>query len=157
MQLPQRLAALPIGVGVDEIVEAFGFGEIELAVLEGAAGEFAGLGGAHILERRQRGEQRGQHRAAAMDVEFGDVFAGGAGGARKPEHHGIVDRPLAWSGQQGPRGHRGVGILPASAESTGPACGPETRTMAMALGARPLDSAKMVWSRGCMPYLSSRS
>ena len=51
LQLPQRLAALPIGVGVNEIVEAFGFGEIELAVLECAAGEFAGLGGAHILER----------------------------------------------------------------------------------------------------------
>ena len=44
LQLTQRLAALPIGVGVNEIVETFGLGEIELAVLEGAAGEFAGLG-----------------------------------------------------------------------------------------------------------------
>ena len=43
-QLTQRLAALPIGVGMNEIVETFGFGEIELAVLERAAGEFAGLG-----------------------------------------------------------------------------------------------------------------
>ena len=31
-QLTQRLAALAVGVGVDEIVETFGFGEIELAV-----------------------------------------------------------------------------------------------------------------------------
>jgi hypothetical protein len=30
---------------------------------------------------------------------------------------------------------------------------PETRTMAIALGARPDDSAKMVWSRGCIAYL----
>ena len=47
-QLPQRLAALPVGVGMDEIVEAFGLGQIELAVLERAPGEFAGLGRAQI-------------------------------------------------------------------------------------------------------------
>ena len=50
LQLTQRLAALPVGVGMDQIVETFGLGEIELAVLERAAGEFAGLGGAHIFE-----------------------------------------------------------------------------------------------------------
>ena len=43
-QLPQRLAALPIGVGMDQIVETFGLGQIELAILEGAPGKFAGLG-----------------------------------------------------------------------------------------------------------------
>ena len=32
-----------------------------------------------------------------------------------------------------------------------------TRTMAMALGGRPVDSAKMVWSRGCIAYLCGRS
>ena len=41
-QLAQRLAALPVGVGVNEIVEAFGLGQIELAVLERAAGKLAG-------------------------------------------------------------------------------------------------------------------
>ena len=44
LQLAQRLAALPIGVGMDEIVETFGLGQIELAVLERAPGKFAGLG-----------------------------------------------------------------------------------------------------------------
>ena len=35
---------------MNQIVEALGLGQIELAVLEGAPGEFARLGGAHILE-----------------------------------------------------------------------------------------------------------
>ena len=52
-QLTQRLAALAIGVGVNEIVEAFSFGEVELAVLEGAARKLAGLGRAKIFYRRQ--------------------------------------------------------------------------------------------------------
>jgi hypothetical protein len=51
---------------------------------------------------------------------------------------------------------RGGGILPASAVTTGPACGPDTRTMAIALGGRPDDNAKMVWSRECMAYLFPR-
>jgi hypothetical protein len=44
--------------------------------------------------------------------------------------------------------------LPASKVSAVPACGPDTRTMEIALGGRPDDSAKMVCSRGCIPYLS---
>ena len=88
-----------------------------------------------------------------MDVKFGDVFAGRAGRSRKPEHDRIVDRLPVGVAKQRAGGHRGAGSLPASAVSTGPACGPETRTMAIALGGRPDDSAKMVWSRGCMAYL----
>jgi hypothetical protein len=49
----------------------------------------------------------------------------------------------------------GVGSLPASEVIAVLACGPETRTMAMALGGRPDDNAKMVCSRGCIAYLSS--
>ena len=48
LQLPQRLAALAIRVGVNEIVEALGLGEIELAVLERAARELARLSRARI-------------------------------------------------------------------------------------------------------------
>ena len=39
---------------------------------------------------------------------------------------------------------RGDGNLPASAVTTFPASGPETRTRAIALGSRPDDNAKMV-------------
>ena len=48
--MAQRLAALPIGVGMNEIVETFGLRQIELAVLESAAGEFAGLGRSDIFD-----------------------------------------------------------------------------------------------------------
>ena len=154
LQLAQRLAALPLGVGVDQIVETFDLGEIELAVLERAAGEFAGLRRPHILECRERGEQRGQHRAAAVDLQFGDVLAGRAGRPRKPEHHRLVDRLPLGVAQQRPRRHprrrhfagqrRQRRLRPAD---------PETRTTAIALGGRPDDSAKMVWSRGCIAYL----
>ena len=155
LQLTQRLAALPVGVGMDQIVEAFGFGEIELAVFESAAGKFARLGRPHIFKSRQRREQRSEHRASAMNMKLGDVFAGRAGRSRKPQHHRVIDRPLAYIVQQraggrprrrhfsGERGQRRRGL------------GPETRTMAIALGGRPDDRAKMVWSRGCIAYLSS--
>ena len=95
LQLAQRLAALPVRVGVNEIVESFGLGEIELAILERAPGKLAGLGGANIVKSGQRREQRRQHRASAMDMKLRDVFAGRAGRSRKPQHHSIVDRPLA--------------------------------------------------------------
>ncbi|WP_249137356.1 hypothetical protein [Bradyrhizobium tropiciagri] len=35
---------------------------------------------------------------------------------------------------------------------TDPAIGPDSLTMAIALGGRPEDNAKMVWSRGCIAY-----
>jgi hypothetical protein len=31
-----------------------------------------------------------------MDVKFGDVFPGRAGRSGKPEHNGIIDRPLTY-------------------------------------------------------------
>jgi len=37
-----------------------------------------------------------------------------------------------------------AGFLPPSAVNADPSCGPETRTMAIALGGRPDDNAKMV-------------
>ena len=107
LQLTQRLAALPVSVGMDEIVEAFGFGEIELAVFKRAAGEFAGLGRPHIFKTRQRREQGSQHGASAMDVKLGDVFAGRAGRSGKPEHHRVIDRPLADIVEQRPGRHSG--------------------------------------------------
>ncbi|WP_225161938.1 hypothetical protein [Bradyrhizobium sp. BRP56] len=35
---------------------------------------------------------------------------------------------------------------------TDSAIGPDNLTMAIALGGRPEDNAKMVWSRGCIAY-----
>ena len=53
-RLPERLAPLRLGLGVDEVGEALGFGEVELAVLEGAAGELSRLGGPQAVERPPR-------------------------------------------------------------------------------------------------------
>jgi hypothetical protein len=59
LQLAQRLAALTIGVGMNEIVEALGLGQVELAVLEGAPGELAGFRRARIRNLRNCGKERG--------------------------------------------------------------------------------------------------
>jgi hypothetical protein len=102
-QLAQRLLALPIGVGMDQVVETLGLGEIEFSIFERAAGELARLGRPHILECRERCEQGRQHRAAAMDVKFRDVLAGRARRSGKPQYHRIVDRLPGGVAQQGPR------------------------------------------------------
>ena len=49
LELAKRLAALRLGLGADQVGEAFDRGEVELAVLERAAGELAGLGRAQAL------------------------------------------------------------------------------------------------------------
>ena len=64
--MAQRLAALAIGVGMNQIVEAFSFGEIELAVLEGAPREFPGLGRPQTYECFRLNCERS--RAALMRV-----------------------------------------------------------------------------------------
>jgi hypothetical protein len=107
---------------VDEIVETFGLGEIELAVLERAAGEFPGLRRPDLVEGGERGKQRGQHGAPAVDVKFHNVLAGRAGRMRKPKHHRIIDRLPAGVAEQsaggdarrgrlaGQRGQDGTGL-----------------------------------------------
>ena len=129
---------------MDEIVESFGLGQIELAVLESAPGKFPGLGWPNIFECGQRREQSRQHRASAMDVKFRNVFTGRAGRTRKPQHHRIVDRPLADIPKQRAGGHSRRRQFASQRGQRFPACGPETRTNAIALGGRPDDNAKMV-------------
>jgi hypothetical protein len=96
---------LPIGVGVDQIVEAFGLGQIELAILERAPGEFARLRRTDISETRERCEQRRKYRPPAMNVKFRDVLAGRARRSRKPQHDCIVDRLAVCIPQQRPHRH----------------------------------------------------
>ena len=79
---------------MDQIVEAFGLGETELAVLECAPGKLARLRCAHILEGRECSEQRREHRAPAMDVKLRNILASRACGCWKPKDNRIVDRLL---------------------------------------------------------------
>ena len=87
----KRLAALRIGVGVDQIGETFDGGEVELAVLERAARELAGLGRAQAVHRCERREQRGDHRASAMQLDLGDVLARFAFRSGKKQRQRLVD------------------------------------------------------------------
>ena len=89
-----------------------------------------------------------------MDLQLGDVLAGLARRPGKPQHQRLVDRLPGGIAQQRARRLRGSGSLPASASAHRPARGPDMRTTAIALGGRPEERAKMVWSRGCMAYLS---
>ena len=147
LHLTQRLAALAFGLGRDQIGEAFHRGEIELAVLEGAPGEFAGLGRAQALEaRRRRCKHRGDHGAAAVQLQLGDVLAGLA--MRAPGNHSASASSMvslvAGSRTRASAAARGEGILPVSAFSAAPARGPEMRMTAIAAGGRPEERAKMV-------------
>ncbi len=93
-QLTQRLAALPVGIGMNEIVETFGLGQVELAILKRATGKLTRFGRPDIFKSRKDSEHRRQHRASAMDVELRDILAGRTGRTWEPEHHRIVDRLL---------------------------------------------------------------
>ena len=90
--MPQRLTALTISLGVNQIVETFRFGEIELAVVERAACELTRLRRTQAVDGTERIEHRCDHRAAAMNMKFRDVFPGGAGRRRKPQRHRFVER-----------------------------------------------------------------
>ena len=84
IQLAQGLAPLRFGLGVDEIGETLGLGQVELAVVEGAPRELSGGGRAKAGERRQRRHQRPDDGASTVDVEFHDVLAGEAARRGKP-------------------------------------------------------------------------
>ena len=87
----ERLPALGLGLGRDQVGQAFDRGQIHAAVLERAARELAGLGRTQTLELAQRRQHRRDHGAAAVQLQLGDVLAGLAVGPRKPERQAFVD------------------------------------------------------------------
>ena len=112
LQLPQRLPPLLFGVRTNQIVEALGFGKIELAVFESAAREFARLGGARIPKTSKRIQQSRQYRPAAMDMKLGDIFAGRTRRRRKPQRHRVIKRFAAAIAQRRSRRHARLRCLP---------------------------------------------
>ena len=76
---------------MNQIVEAFRLGQIELAVLECAARELARLCRAHAFDAAELLKNRRQYRAAAVHLQLGDVFAGRAVRCRKVQRHRIID------------------------------------------------------------------
>ena len=90
--LPQRLDTLGLGLGIDQIGKAFDLGEVELAVLEGAARELAGRRRAQIRQPRQRRENARHDRAAAMQMQLDDILAGETCGRRKEKRQAAIER-----------------------------------------------------------------
>ena len=90
-QLLERLPALRIGVGIDQVGQRLDLGEVELAVLERAAGELAGLRQPQSFHPPERGQHRGDDGAPAMQLQLGGVLAGFAARPRKPQHQRLVD------------------------------------------------------------------
>ena len=113
LQLAQGLAPLGLGLGVDQIGEALGRGQVELPVLEGAAGEFAGLGRPQPRAPAQGVEHRRHHDGAAVQVQLRHVLAGIAGRPRKPQHQTLVQclpvGGVADTHEGGPPGRRRIG------------------------------------------------
>ena len=67
-QLGQSLPALSIGIGIDQIGDRLGLGQIHLAGFEGAAGEIARFGRAKPQLQQSGGDRLG-NGAAAMQMQ----------------------------------------------------------------------------------------
>ena len=114
----QRLAALRLGLGIDEIGKTLDLGQIELAVLEGAARELAGLGEPRAGEREHRVDDGADHGAAAMHVKLGHVLAGEARRSREPQHEAAVELGACGGPMSRKAAWRGGGTPPHNASST---------------------------------------
>ena len=100
IELTQRLAPLRLRLRGDQVVHRLRLGQVHPAVQECAPGELAGLGWPGA-KRDQRIGHAGQHRAAAVQVEFRRILAGVAAGTGQPHHHALI--------QLGPFAYRAAG------------------------------------------------
>ena len=74
--LLQSQPSLLVGLGRHQVGDAFRRGEVELAVLEGPAGEFARFGEAAETQATDRRQHRAHHGAPAMQMQLGHHLAG---------------------------------------------------------------------------------
>ncbi len=91
IELQERLPALGLRFGIDEIRQAFDLRQIHSAVEKGTARELARFGGPQSLQARQ-GSQHG--RAAgetSMDMQLRLVLPGEAPGTRHPCDEGLIE------------------------------------------------------------------
>ena len=75
---PPRARAQPcaaIRLRLDQVGQTFGFGQVDPAVLECAAGEFAGLRLPQPSSDAKRRKHCIDHRSSAMALKFDDIFA----------------------------------------------------------------------------------
>ena len=92
LELQQSLPALRFGLGRHQVRKPFNRGQIHAAVLKGTAGELSRLRMAQAIKPPQRGKQRGDHGAAAVNLQLDDVLAGLAVWTGKPQRQALVDQ-----------------------------------------------------------------
>ena len=90
-RLAHRLAALGLGLGVDQVGDCLDPREVELAGEEGAAGEVARPGRGEAVDPPEREPDRLDRRPTAMEVELDEVLAGIARRRREAEREPVVE------------------------------------------------------------------
>src|SRR5262249_47720540 len=101
-----RLLPLRLSLGLDEIAEALDFGEIELAVEEGATSELAGLGEPQTGQGRNRANQRSNDGGRAVHLQLGRILARERVRTRHPGDEAGVDElgvEMQWGEGEPPR------------------------------------------------------
>ena len=143
----QRGLALALGLGLDQVGEPFGLGQVDAAVLERAAGEFARLGQPQArrstpVRRAPRRPPPGRHGIGIPRYLRRSSSPGRRTAGPAPRR---ATRRSADAASSRTAASRGSGSAPAiSARRPRAPAGPLTRITAIAAGGRPLDSAKMV-------------
>ena len=94
--------------GVDQVRDAFGLREVELAVEERALRELAGSREARAQLRAAR-EKKPQHRGTAVPVQLEHVLAGIGSRRREVDREPLVDRLAGAAAKRRARGHAGCG------------------------------------------------
>ena len=98
-------AALLVGLRRDQVGDRLGLGKVELAVLEGAARELAGLGQPAEAQSADRLERALDHGAPAMQVQLGHGLAGLGVGRLEPDDQPAIDRLAAFWIEDGAQRH----------------------------------------------------
>src|SRR5215469_17888685 len=88
--MSQALVQSTGATGIDQVGNRFGFGQIDAAVEEGAAAEFAWLSDPCALRCRQHDDFANQVNAS-MAMELGDVLPGQASRRRHQYAHRMVE------------------------------------------------------------------
>lgn len=103
-ELAEGLPPLALGLGVDQVGDGLGLGEIHPPVEQGSPGELAGSGGAAAGMGRQHGEDAAAHREPSVQVKLGHVFAAVGSRAGEEGHERPVEHRSVHRIPQGPQG-----------------------------------------------------
>jgi hypothetical protein len=96
--------------GVDQIGNGFGLCQIELAIEEGAAAEFAGFGQPRTEIEAARQEHLHDNRSAVA-LQFEDIFAGKGIGIGKVEQQATINGAAIGCLEVGQRGVTRFGLF----------------------------------------------